>query len=85
MKRNSKKLALHKETLRALSFPLLAPVVGGATTVSACFSAAWGNCTTWGNSDCGDCGSANPSNCGCSHFTCVSYGCQMSYDIRCAE
>ena len=83
MKKKSKKLALHKETIRILSSPRL--VVGGATTLGACFSAAWGNCTTWNNSDCGDCGSANPTNCGCSHFTCVSYACVKSYDIRCEE
>lgn len=52
-----KKLVLNKETLRNLNNGLLNAAVGGGTNVAACISAAYGSCTTWAYSDCGDCGS----------------------------
>lgn len=65
MKKKVRKLFLHRETLRALTPSNLNRVAGNAgeaSAVAACISAALTKCTTWGNSDCGDCNS-QVSNC----------------------
>lgn len=57
MKKKSRKLSLHKETIRTLSNLALRNAAGGHSHVAACISAQEGDCTTWNHSDCGDCGS----------------------------
>ena len=54
MKRKVWKLALHRETLRVLDKGGLHHAMGVATTIAACLSRG-GECTTWGQTDCGEC------------------------------
>jgi natural product precursor len=53
----SRKLSLHRETVRSLSDSNLSRVRGGETDhtlIAACISAK-GSCGTWGESDCSRC------------------------------
>jgi hypothetical protein len=73
MRKNRKKVALHRETLRTLSAPTLEYVAGGATrTVNACNSGC--NCTV-------TCAT------GCAGYTCLpcqgSVGCSAQPQTVC--
>lgn len=55
--KKSRKLSLHRETLRSLSNSTLRRAGGGETDhtlIAACISAK-GSCGTWDNSDCSRC------------------------------
>lgn len=54
MKKKLRRLALNRETLRVLDNLGLRPAIGVATTMAACLSAR-GDCTTWRQTDCGEC------------------------------